>query len=134
VPHMDEMIAEHPSVQGSTNPALIRCIEDCFSCAQSCIACADACLAEADVAGLRQCMRLNLDCTDACLAAGRLAIRRTGTNEQAVVAMLQASETACRLCAEECERHAGRMEHCRLCAERCRQCEQACAEAIRSIR
>ena len=34
--HMREMIAAHPDVQGSTNDALIRCIEECYSCAQIC--------------------------------------------------------------------------------------------------
>ena len=31
-----EMIATHPDVRGSTNDALIRCIEECYSCAQVC--------------------------------------------------------------------------------------------------
>ena len=29
--HMQEMIAAHPDVKGSTNEALIRCIEECYS-------------------------------------------------------------------------------------------------------
>ena len=131
--HMAEMIAEHPSVGGNTDEALIRCIEQCFSCAQSCISCADACLAEQIVADLRQCIRLNLDCADICVAAGKLGTRRTGSNESTIVATLQACATGCRLCAEECARHAGEHEHCRICAEHCRRCEQACVEAIRSI-
>ena len=132
--HMREMIGSHPSVQGSTNDALIECLETCYSCAQSCTSCADACLAEEMVADLRQCIRLDLDCADLCVAAGTIAIRRTGTNEQTIVAMLEACALACRLCAEECEKHAGSHDHCRLCAEQCRRCEQACNEAIQSIR
>jgi hypothetical protein len=132
--HMREMIGTHPSVQGSTNDTLIQCLEECYSCAQSCTSCADACLAEEKVAALRQCIRLNLDCADVCRATGTLATRRTGTNEQTIVAMLEACELACRLCAEECEKHASMHEHCRICAEHCRRCEKACNEAIRSIR
>ena len=132
--HMDEMIAEHPDVRGQTNDALIRCIEECFSCAQTCIACADACLAEDKVAELRQCIRLNLDCADTCLAAGKLGTRRTGSNETVIVAVLDACAIACRLCGEECGRHGEDMEHCRICAEQCLRCEQACREAIASIR
>lgn len=104
--HMKEMIATHPDVKGSTNDALIRCLEECYSCAQTCTSCADACLAEEMVAQLRQCIRLNLDCADICLAAGSLGTRRTGSNEQALVAALQACAIACGLCAEECEKHA----------------------------
>ena len=132
--HMREMIAAHPDVQGSADDALIRCIEECYSCAQSCTSCADACLAEEMVAELRQCIRLNLDCAGVCLAAGTLATRRTGSNPQTIAAMLEACALACRLCAEECEKHTGRHDHCRICAEHCRRCEQACEEALRAIR
>lgn len=131
--HMSQMIAAHPDVGGNTNDALIRCIEECGSCAQSCTSCADACLAEEMVGELRQCIRLNLDCADICAAAGSIATRLTGGNEQVIVATLEACALACQLCGEECERHAQHHEHCRLCAESCRRCEQACREAIRSI-
>jgi hypothetical protein len=131
--HMREMIGSHPAVMGSTNDALIRCIEECFSCAQSCISCADACLVEDMVAQLRQCIRFNLDCADICNAAGTVAIRRTGSNEECIVAMLEACALACRLCGEECDRHADQHEHCRICAQSCRSCEQACREAIGTI-
>lgn len=131
--HMSQMIAAHPEVMGNPNDALVRCIEECCSCAQSCTSCADACLAEEMVGELRQCIRLNLDCADICAASGSIATRRTGGNEQVIVATLEACALACRLCAEECERHAGQHEHCRLCAASCRRCEEACREAIGSI-
>jgi len=131
--HAHEMIATHPHVHGSTNDVLISCIEECYDCAQICTSCADACLGEESVAQLTQCIRLNLDCADVCLAAGALATRRTGSNEALIVSMLEVCEEACRLCARECERHAGHMEHCRICAEACRRCEHACREAAASI-
>ena len=131
--HMREMISAHPQVQGNTNDALIRCIEECFSCAQSCTSCADACVGEEMIDQLRQCIRLNLDCADICLAAGTIATRRTGSNEQVIVATLEACAQACQTCAAECERHASMHEHCRICAESCRRCEEACREAIQSI-
>ena len=40
---------------------------------------------------------------------------------------------ACRLCAEECERHAAKMQHCRICGEACRRCERACQDARRTF-
>src|SRR3982751_2009540 len=124
------MIATHPDVHGSTNEALLRCIERCYACAQTCTSCADACLAEEMVVELRQCIRLNLDCADICLASGAIATRRTGSNESVVLEVLSACATACRLCGEECARHAEKHEHCRICAEACRECEDACNEAI----
>lgn len=132
--HVQQIISTHPDVRGSINDALLRCIEECYSCAQTCTACADACLAESMVEQLRQCIRLNLDCADICAAAGSMATRRTGSDERALVAVLEACAITCGFCGEECEKHASEHEHCRICAEACRRCEHACSEAIRSIR
>ena len=132
--HAMEMISTHPDVRGNTNDVLIECIEECYDCAQACISCADACLAEDMVDMLRQCIRLNLDCADVCAATGRLASRRTGSNELLLRTMLEACSEACRLCGDECDRHAEEHEHCRICAEACERCERACIEAARTIR
>lgn len=131
--HAQQMIGSHPHVKGDANDALIRCVEECYACAQACASCADACLGEQMVQQLTQCIRLDLDCADVCIATGSVATRRTGSNEQVIRQMLMACETACRLCAEECEGHAGHHEHCRICAESCRRCEKACQEASRSM-
>lgn len=131
--HAQQMISTHPHVRGNTNDTLIRCIEACHECAQTCAICADACLGEEMVQQLTQCIRLNLDCADICAAGGTIASRRTGSNEAVIQATLRACEEACRLCAEECEQHAGMHEHCRICAETCRRCEQACRAALQTF-
>lgn len=131
--HVQQIISTHPDVRGQINDALIRCIEECYDCAQSCTSCADACLVEDKVTELRQCIRLNLDCADVCLATGTLGTRRTGSNEELLRAMIESCALACRLCAEECEKHAPHHEHCRLCAELCRRCEEACEGAVRTL-
>jgi hypothetical protein len=128
--HTKAMIATHPHVHGTVDSSLVRCIDLCFDCAQSCVSCADACLGEPTVAELRQCIRTDLDCADICTATGSVASRRTGRNDAVVRRLIEACGEACRLCAEECERHAGHHEHCRVCAEACRQCERACREAV----
>ena len=130
--HAQQMISTHPHVRGNANDALIRCIEECYDCAQTCTSCADACLGEQTVQKLTQCIRLNLDCADVCAATGAVALRRTGSNDEVIRQMLTACETACRLCGEECARHASMHEHCKVCADACRRCQQACAEAQRS--
>lgn len=130
--HVQEMIATHPHLRGSTSDALIRCIEACYDCAQTCTVCADACLGENMVKDLVQCIRLNLDCADVCVTTGQIASRRTGTNELTIKQMIETCADACRLCGDECERHT-HMEHCRLCAEACRHCEQACRKAAGTI-
>lgn len=131
--HAQQIIATHPHVRDSTNNVLIAAIEAAMDCAQVCTACADACLGEDMVAELRQCIRLDLDCADLCTAVMHVATRRTGSNEPVIVALLEACALACRLCADECARHAQEHEHCRICADACTRCEQACREAIDSI-
>jgi hypothetical protein len=128
-----EMISSHPDVQGNTAEALLRCIEECYTCAQTCTSCADACLAEKMVDQLKQCIRLNLDCADICAATGSMASRRTGSNEQILRQVIEACAAACRVCGDECEKHAQQHEHCRICAEACRRCEQACNEATKVV-
>jgi len=131
--HASAMLASHPDVRGNVNDALVRCIEACLDCAQACTSCADACIGEADVAGLRQCIRANLDCADVCAATASIATRRTGSDERVVNAILGPCAEACKVCGDECERHAGHHEHCRVCAEACRICEQACREAAVTV-
>lgn len=131
---IQQMIAAHPQAKGGANDALIRAVEQALECAQICRACADACLGEDEIAMLRQCIRLNLDCADVCDATAKLAVRRTGANEDVILNMLQVCAEACVQCAEECERHAGQHEHCRICAEACRRCEAACRSAAPTIR
>ena len=131
--HAHEMVRTHPHAKGNTNDALIWCIEECYDCAQTCTSCADACLGEPMVARLTQCIRLDLDCADVCAATGAIASRRTGSNEEVIRRMLETCAIACRLCSEECERHAREHEHCRVCAAACRRCEKACREAMRSM-
>ena len=132
--HATEMISSHPHARGNTNDSLNRCIEECYDCAQTCIACADACLGEEKVSDLVQCIRVNMDCADVCAATGAVATRRSGSNETVIQAMLEVCKTACRSCADECERHAQMHEHCRICAAACRSCEEACQMATQSMR
>jgi hypothetical protein len=131
--HAQEMIATHPQVRGQANSRLIDCIEACLDCAQTCTSCADACTAEPTVAELAQCIRLNHDCADLCAATAMVASRRTGGNELVMRMLIETCVTACRVCAEECERHAAHMQHCAVCAEACRRCEAACRDAAQSI-
>ena len=128
-----QMISTHPDVRGDLSQPLVRCIEECLACAQTCTSCADACLAEDMVQQLRQCIRLNLDCADLCVATGSLASRRTGSNEPVLRSALELCALACRVCGEECERHASQHEHCRICAEECRSCQQACEAAMNDV-
>jgi hypothetical protein len=131
--HAQQMIRTHPLMRGQTNDALIRCIEECYSCGQTCTSCADECLGEENVKSLTRCIGLNLDCADVCNIAGRIATRLTGSDGELIRRVIDTCAAACRLCAEECEKHAGMHEHCRICADACRCCMKACEEAGLSV-
>jgi hypothetical protein len=127
--HVEAMISRHPKARGQANRALVHCVELCFDCAQTCATCAEDCLAEDGVIELRRCIRLNLDCATVCAATGALASRGAGAEEAVLRPMLQACSEICRICEEECRRHADRHEHCRVCADLCKDCEDACRSA-----
>lgn len=131
---VQQMMSTHPQAPRNANDAQLRCIEACYSCAHTCTACADACLAEDAVAELRQCIRINLDCADFCATIGRIVTRGTCLNEALLAEIMNTCALVCRLCSDECERHAQVHEHCRICAAACRSCAEACSEAIRSLR
>jgi hypothetical protein len=125
------MLDAYPTdLGGIDRQALIECIEACFDCAQACTACADACLSEDMVAELSKCIRTDLDCADICGATGAVISRHTGYDANITRSVVEACRVVCRSCAEECERHAGMHDHCRICAEACRRCEQSCAALL----
>lgn len=115
---------------GEATPDLVECIEACFECAQACTTCADACLVEDKVGMLARCIRTDLDCADMCATTGRILSRRTEPDPSIISAQVQALATACQVCAEECDKHASKHEHCRVCAEACRRCEKSCNKLV----
>jgi hypothetical protein len=124
--HAREMLASSPAPIPGVDVALLAdAALAAFDCAQTCTACANACLGEPQVQDLVRCIRLNLHCADVCDTTGRLISRQE--NPELARAILQACTLACRLCGDECERHAAMgMEHCRVCAEACRHCQELC--------
>lgn len=116
--------APEPSDLGAVEVA--AAIDACADVAQACTSCADSCLAEEDVAALRVCIGLDLDCADVCGAAARVLSRQARYDAILVQRLLDACVRACDSCAQECARHAGHHEHCRICLEACRACAQAC--------
>ncbi|SNB46901.1 four-helix bundle copper-binding protein [Geobacter sp. DSM 9736] len=130
-----EMLQTHPRkpvAQDMFND-LAACITACVECADVCTSCADACLGEQNVQMLTRCIRLNLDCADICQTTARLLTRQTEPEPQLLRIQLEACAISCRMCAEECEKHAEMHKHCRICATACRSCEQMCRQMIKSL-
>lgn len=128
-----QMLSLHPQPPDNAD-VVARCIDECFSCAAICVSCADACLAEDMVADMRRCISLNSTCADICVTAGSAITRFSADDQTLQLMLIEACRTACSTCAEECEKHAGMHEHCRICAEACRRCEEACGQVSGSGR
>ena len=128
-----EMMQTHPHTPQVDISALAACVEECLHCGQACASCADACLGEENVSSQVSCIRSCQDCADVCLLTGKLLSRLTEANWPLLRAQVDACRTACGICAQECEAHAGHMEHCRICAEVCRSCESACNDLLTAI-
>src|SRR5215475_15043976 len=108
--HARAMLASSPAlIPGVESELLADTALAAFDCAQTCTACANACLGEPQVHDLVRCIRLNLHCADLCDTTGRLISRQE--NPELARAILRACVLACRLCAEECEKHS-MMQHC----------------------
>jgi hypothetical protein len=131
--HVEQMLEAHPSGAAVDGDALTACIDACLQCVQICTACADACLSEEPVRELVRCIRLDLDCADICETTGKVLTRQSSWDAGMAGAALQACAEACRICAEECERHSAHMDHCRICAEACRRCEAACNRLVSAL-
>lgn len=129
-----EMLEAYPRALHVEGNLLARTIDVVKECAITCTQCADALLAEHDVAPLVMCIRRNLDCADVCTTTARVISRQTGFDADVVRSQLEACVTACRICGDECERHAAHMAHCRVCSEVCRQCENACRALLAALR
>ncbi|MFI7610430.1 four-helix bundle copper-binding protein [Nonomuraea terrae] len=128
-----EMIDTYPADINLDRGQIADTVQALLDCAQACTACADACLSEQEIDRLRKCIRTDLDCADICEATARVLSRHTGYDATITRAQLQACIQACTSCAEECERHAGMHEHCRLCAQACRGCASDCRRLLDAI-
>lgn len=130
VRHMAKL---HPAGTRSFDEQLLACIEECMVCFQASAACADACLAEPDVSSMVRCIRTDLDCSDTCVTTAAALSRRTEWDLDVLRSTVEACLVSCRVCAEECERHASHHEHCRVAAEVCRRCEVACSQLLAAL-
>lgn len=99
-------------------------IEILNKCAATCSYCAAACLGEDDVKMMTDCIRLDMDCADICRTTVGLLARGSKHGKH----LLKECIEICDLCAAECAKHAGKMDHCRECAEVCRDCRAACED------
>ena len=132
--HAPAMLDTFPGDVGLDRDRLAQAIEVLVDCATTCTQCADACLSESDPSEMVRCIRLDLDCADICTATSRVLARQSEYDADVTTAVVEACRTVCRRCAEECQQHAGAMEHCRICAEVCHTCADTCEQLLEPLR
>ena len=130
---VDELIRTHPRPSPIDESTLIGIINRIDKCAITCAACADACLGEDDPKAQVTCITSCQNCGEVCLTTARALSRITGFNRDAIRHLVEACEQICRICGDECDRHAAHMEHCRVCAEACRTCADACRTLLQEL-
>lgn len=108
------------------NRSLIKALQDC---AAACNRCATACLEEQEVKMLANCIRLDIDCAELCILTASFVARSSAHAK----VTLQLCMDLCKACADECEKHASKHDHCRLCAEACRVCMELCQQEAVSV-
>lgn len=123
---VNQMFKSHPAPASDAGEEAFALVKAAAECTYTCTTCADACLEEDDPVAMRACIRLNLDCAEICSVTAKLIARPGEQDPKLLQAQLDACVTACRACAEECAKHAGEHDHCRICAESCRECADAC--------
>ena len=129
-----QMLDSYPGVVNVDADLLAATIDALNDCAQACSADADADLSEHHLPELVKCIRLCLDCADVCAATVNVASRQTAFDPNVIKPLLEACAVTCKICGDECERHAQIHEHCRVCLEACRRCEQACRELLAAMK
>jgi hypothetical protein len=123
------ILKHHPLSLALDQKALCAAVEACLECEQACTACADACLGDGRPDELVRCIRMNQDCADLCDVTAKICSRQTASDARLVRELLHACALACKLCGDECRRHAG-LGHCRDCAAACERCQEACTQLM----
>lgn len=132
--YAEKTLKNHPKKAPFDFKNVIGCMTALTDCAQTCYICADACLNEQDVEALRRCIRLSYDCGDACWTANRYLGRQTPADWGLFRMALEGCIAACRSCADECDKHAQKHEHCRTTAECCRYSVEVCTKLLTEVK
>ncbi len=124
-----ELLDASPAHVTQDGAEVAAAIDACLTSAQACTACADADSVEHDLAELGNCIALNQECADLCTITARVLSRPVHWDRFTVDHLLQACARICRLCAEECARHAHH-RHCAICEQASGACVDACSALL----
>jgi len=132
--YASQLLDSYPRTFDVDARVLAGAIDALNDCAQACTADADDDLSEPEVAQMVKCIRLCLDCASICTTTAGVTSRQTEYDATVSKSLLEACIASCKSCGDECERHATKHAHCRVCAQACRRCEQACRQLLDAMR
>jgi len=130
---LHEILDVHPQRIQMDKDVVSECISQLCSCRNVCIVCADACLASPDVKDMTRCVRSSLDCGDICGITAEVLLRQIEPNWKLSRKLLEACIATCRICGEECQKHADEHEYCRVCAKACRITEDTTEKLLQEV-
>lgn len=116
-------------MQNRDMDAMQACMDACAACEQASTMCAEACAAH----GMGRCSSMCMSTADVANTMMRMLMRPMGMDDNAMMAMLDASAMQMRACAEECMSHADMHDQYRLCATMCMEAADACEQMRASM-
>jgi len=82
---------------------------------------------------MTRCVRSSLDCGDICGITAEVLLRQIEPNWNLNRKLLEACIATCRICGEECQKHAEEHEYCRVGAKACRITEDAAEKLLQEV-
>jgi hypothetical protein len=129
-----EMFNRHPqNIAEPKKISLTDAIEACLNCSQVCTACSDACLGEKEVDQFRSVIRAANDSRDLCFATASILSRLNYQTPKTLQSLITACIEQVQHTSLQCNEHAHRHEHCRVCADTCQACENTLSEYLKFI-
>lgn len=128
---MDSMMMEAmsadmkmPGMEMMDMQVMQACMDACAACEQACTVCSTQTM---------DCAPACMNCADMCNTMMRSMMRMQGMTPAVMMSMLDACIAMCRMCMEECMKHAEHSDVCRMCAQACRACMDACMAVRESM-
>jgi hypothetical protein len=114
-----------------SSESLAAAIDAMLECEEAVTACAAAMVTEDDVRAMQDAIICDLNCVDVVAATRRVLSR--GTDSALLGSQLEACVMACEHSGEQCAKHAGHHEHCRMCLAATRRCAEACRQVLQGL-
>jgi hypothetical protein len=129
---VEKLLDAYPAETGMPPRLLGEAVDKLYECAGVCLTCADAAAAEQEpekIVMSIKCVRLDNDAADLCTVAARILARQTGYDAPTTMAVIEATRTVLRACADAGEEFK-ETPYFELSARACRETERLLGELV----